>query len=398
MGSVLNAQQPLDTVIDINPDYKNLDMRDRGFVRMLVTTCLRRLGEIDTLIAKAQDKPDSRFQPVLRNILRLGMAQILYLNVPDHAAVDTSVRLTQSHGLGKFKGLVNGILRNLTRNVETWRSEIDPVRVNIPDWLYDRWLEDYDGATADKIAQASLQEAPLDLSVKDSGRLEQTVEMLSKKLSGEILWNGTLRLESGGQIPDLAGYDDGTWWVQDISASLPVHILGDVTGRDVIDLCAAPGGKTAQLAARGAFVQSLDRSARRLKRLMDNMDRLRLTDQITPISADAAVWQPEEAVDIVVLDAPCSATGTLRRNPDILHLKSERDVIKMAEVQRRLLVHAASMIKPGGTLLFCTCSLHKQEGEDQIDWFLSGDPRFRRVPVSPDDFGEKGGIECFFIV
>lgn len=413
MGSILNAQQPMDTVMEINPDFKNLDMRDRGFVRMLVTTTLRRLGEIDAIIKKTQDKPDQALQPVLKNILRLGVAQIMFLDVPDHAAVDTSVRLSESQGLAKFKGLVNGILRNVTRHYQEWSQDYDPARINIPDWLFEKWEEDYGHEEALNIAQASLREAPLDLSIKNPERADQIAETLN----GEKMWNGTVRIQSSGQIQDLAGYQDGTWWVQNISASLPVLFFGDVANREVIDLCAAPGGKTAQLASRGAYVQSLDRSARRLNRFMENMKRLRLDANVTPISADASVWHSKNQVDAVLLDAPCTATGTLRRNPDILHLKSELDVTKMMKVQHKLIRNAASMVKPGGMLIYCTCSLQKEEGEDQIDWFLNSTSEFRRVPINPEEVGgqtyllnnqgdmrilphmmeEQGGMDGFFI-
>ena len=413
MGSILNARQPMDTVMDINPDFRQLDMRDRGFVRMLVTTTLRRLGEIDTIIKKTQDKPDQTLQPVLKNILRLGVAQIMFLDVPDHAAVDTSVRLAESQGLAKFKGLVNGILRNVTRHHHEWSQEYDPARINIPDWLFEKWEDDYGHETALNIAQASLCEAPLDLTVKNPDRIDQIAE----SLGGEKLWNGTVRINASGQIQDLAGYQDGTWWVQNISAALPVLFFGDVANREVIDLCAAPGGKTAQLAARGAYVHSLDRSARRLNRFMENMQRLRLDENVSPVSADASVWHPKNPVDGVLLDAPCTATGTLRRNPDILHLKSERDVRKMMNVQHTLIKNAASMVKPGGMLIYCTCSLQKEEGEDQIDWFLNSVSDFRRVPINPEEVSghdylindrgdirilpnmmeEQGGMDGFFI-
>lgn len=386
IGSVLNARQPFDTVLEINQDFKQLDIRDRAFVRMMVTTALRRLGEIDAFIKRASDKPDQNLQPMLKNILRLGIVQILYLNVPDHAAVDTSVRLAENQGLSKFKGLVNALLRNIARSHGDWEEEIDPSRSDMPEWLLKMLEEDYGAERADSIARASLREAPLDISVKSPEKADQ----IARDIGGVKLWNGSIRLESAGQVHQLEGYDDGSWWVQDVAASLPVQIMGDIAGRDVIDLCAAPGGKTAQLASAGAYVHSLDRSARRLERFMDNMRRLRLDKNVTPVSADASVWKPAEQADAVILDAPCSATGTIRRNPDIIHLKSQSDVLKMGEVQRNLLRNAADMVKPGGLLIYCTCSLQKREGEDQIDWFLSSDSRFQRVPVTADDlFGES---------
>ena len=397
LASILNAHQPLDTVLEINPDFKKLEGRDRAFVRMLVTTTLRRCGEIDALIQKAQDRPDHPLQPVLKNILRLGLAQILFLNVPDHAAVDTSVRLAENQGHAKFKGFVNAVLRNILRNQPDWSQTLEPEKVNIPLWLYDLWEVEYGPAQTLEMSKASLAEAPLDLTSKDPSKAKS----IAASVGGTILWNGTIRLDPGsGQIPELEGYRDGSWWVQDMSASLPVGLMGDLTGKDVIDLCAAPGGKTAQLASKGAYVKSLDRSARRLERFMDNMRRLRLESHVEPVTADASVWHPKEQADIVLLDAPCTATGTIRRNPD-MHLKTENDVRKMTGVQKTLLKNAAAMVKPGGTLIYCTCSLQKEEGEDQIDGFLSGDVPFRLVPYTADEvaghtelINEDGHIRC----
>ena len=238
---------------------------------------------------------------------------------------------------------------------------------------------------------------------------------LGAKLEGTVLPTGTIRRASGGQVSELPGYDEGAWWVQDAAAALPAKLFGDIAGKTVYDLCAAPGGKTAQLAATGAKVTSLDRSERRLRRLTANLERLNLwADTLT---ADAATWKPEELADAVLLDAPCSATGAIRRHPDIMRLKSQEDVTKLAGAQRRLLAHAVDLVKPGGTLIYCTCSLQPEEGEQRIDHLLASGAPMERSPVTPDELGglselinergevrtlpgqlaELGGIDGFFI-
>jgi len=253
------------------------------------------------------------------------------------------------------------------------------VRLDIPVWLLDRWIKTYGEADARRIAEASLAEAALDLAVKDDG------EAWAARLGGVLLPTGSVRLKAGGRIEDLEGYAEGAWWVQDAAAALPARLLGDVRDRTVADLCAAPGGKTAELAAAGARVTAVELSGARLTRLRSNLERLHLEAEL--VEADATTWRPEHAFDAVLLDAPCTATGTIRRHPDILRLKRPEDVAALAALQARLLDNAVGLLKPGGTLVYCTCSLEPEEGAEQISRLLAREPRLARSPIHAGECG-----------
>lgn len=386
LGQVLTRKIPLDQTLDTSAELAALSGRDRAFTRMLVATTLRRLGQVDDLISRASERATLPQPPALHHLLRMGVAQLVFMNVPDHAAVNTTVQLAETCGMARQKGFVNAILRRIIREGRDWFNVQDETRINIPDWLLQSWVADYGlGGTAE-IGAANLLEAPLDISVKDHSQTEYWAEALE----AVILPTGSLRREPGGNIQDLPGFQDGMWWVQDASAAIPARLFGDVNGRDVIDLCAAPGGKTAQLAAMGANVTALDRSAKRLQRLDENMRRLRLDGRVQAVAADAAVWTPRDRADLVLLDAPCSATGTIRRHPDVMVLKSQQDQDNLADLQRRMLDNTVNIVAPGGTLVYCTCSLQKDEGERQIDAFLKRHPVFTRKPITA---AELGGLE-----
>ena len=245
------------------------------------------------------------------------------------------------------------------------------------------WIEDYGLRVAAEIARANLIEAPLDISIKN----EADRNHWGSAFQASEIGCGTLRRPSGGRVSELEGFQDGQWWVQDASAALPARLFGDLKGRRVIDLCAAPGGKTMQLAAQGAHVVALDRSASRLSRLKDNLERMDLKDHVEVIVADAASWKPQNQADFILLDAPCSATGTVRRHPDVLPLKSERDIERLVQVQRSILENAFDMLAPGGVLIYCTCSLQKAEGEHQIQHFLSTHNNASKIAISPQEIG-----------
>lgn len=378
---VLGRRMPLDQALDENRDLPALPVRDRAFVRMLVATTLRRLGQIDALIRQATDRGEPPSPPTLHHILRLGIAQILFMNVPDHAAVDTAVRLAETTGLPRQKGFVNAVLRRITREGRDWLAKQDDARLNLPEWLLSVWVADYGLKTAAEMAQASLAEAPLDITLKDPAHTLHWSGMLE----ASALPTGSLRRAAGGNVQELPGYHDGMWWIQDAAAAIPAKLFGPLQGKTIADLCAAPGGKSAQLAAGGASVIALDRSARRIQRLEENIRRLRLDKSVTTEAADAAVWKPKVRIDAVLLDAPCSATGTIRRHPDVLHSKTPEDVERLTELQARLLENAASMLETGGILVYCTCSLQKAEGEAQIEFFLRHHPEMKRLPITAED-------------
>ncbi len=388
LAEVILRKTPLDQVLTRHKEFNFLEGRERNLARMIIATALRHKGQLDDLIMRMQAKPQEISPPSLKIVLYVGITQVLFMNVPDHAAVDTTVTLAEQSGFLNQKGFVNAILRRVIREGKDIVAKQDPVQTNIPDWLLQEWIADYGLTTTAEISKSSLTEASLDISVAKAEELEYW----SNELNAVVLPTGSLRLPSGGgAIPEFNGFDDGLWWVQDASAALPVHILGnDLSGKTIIDLCAAPGGKTAQLAARGGDVIALDRSAKRLETLKENIARLTLPNDVEVVVGDGSVWQPKEPVDIVLLDAPCSATGTIRRHPDILHLKGEKDVAQLRDIQSRLLENSVAMVKSGGTLIYCTCSLQKSEGEGQVETFLSTHPEFSRAPITAE---EVGGID-----
>jgi 16S rRNA (cytosine967-C5)-methyltransferase len=390
LGEVLSQRRPLDDALERNRTLASLEPRDRAFARLLIATCLRRLGEIDALIdARLASRLPTKAAQV-RDILRLGTAQLLFLGTPAHAAVSESVELATGVELAGFKGLINALLRRLATEGGAALASLDAPRLETPDWLWQSWSAAYGNAGARAIAAAHLKEPPLDLTAKDNAPL------WAEQLEAARLPNGSLRLASGGDVRELPGFAEGAWWVQDAAAALPARLLGDIRGKRVIDLCAAPGGKTAQLAAAGARVTAVERSASRLGRVRDNLARLGLVAEL--VAADAARWRPPERADAVLLDAPCTATGTIRRHPDIARLKSPADLARMAAAQAKLLASALEMVRPGGLLVYATCSLERAEGEAQIERLFDSGVPVERLPIRPEELaagpGEDGLDEC----
>jgi 16S rRNA (cytosine967-C5)-methyltransferase len=317
----------------------------------------------------------------------IGAAQILCLDVPDHAAVDLAVRLVQANrNASHFSGLVNAVLRRVAREGAERIATLDAPVLDTPPWLMRRWIATFGEETARAIAVAHSHEPALDLTVKADA------EIWAERLGGRVLPTGSVRTIGHGVVTALPGFDDGAWWVQDAGASLPARLLGDVAGLRVADLCAAPGGKTAQLVAAGAKVTAVDRAPARLKRLHDNLARLALDAEL--VCADVEKWSAEQQqkFDAVLLDAPCSSTGTIRRHPDVPWLKRPADVTALAALQRRLLDRAVALTAPGGTLVYCTCSLEPEEGIEIVEALLARDDSVRRRPIAA---AEVGGVPEF---
>lgn len=379
LAAVLGHHRPLDEAFHGHKALMRLDTRDRAFALNLAATILRRLGQLDALIDRCLSRPLPKDAKGVRDLLRLGICQLVFFETPPHAAVDTTVALARSRRRERYAALINAILRRVASDGRALAADQDAPRLNTPDWLWRAWAESYGDETCRRIAEAHLNEPPLDITLRDD-RAE-----LAEALQGQMLATGTLRLNHRGPITALPGFEAGQWWVQDAAAALPVKLLGAIRDRNVLDLCAAPGGKTAQLAAAGARVTALDRAPERLRQLERNLARLLL--RADTIAADAGKWRPSRLADAVIVDVPCSATGTIRRHPDVAWLKTAHDVANLVPTQSRLLKAAAEMVKPGGLLVYCSCSLQLAEGPEQVEAFLAQQPAFGRVPVTPDQVG-----------
>jgi 16S rRNA (cytosine967-C5)-methyltransferase len=416
LGDILDGKQPLDGCLEAAfAKNRELNQRDRAFLRQLVATSLRRLGNIDAILAKKLKKSLPKRAEAVRHILRLGIAQILFLKVADFAAVDTSVQMVAKHKqpqVRALKGLVNAVLRNVTREKDALCQQADKkITQNIPRWLKESWSAILNEDEIRDIARILVQEPPLDLTAREPGDAAR----LATELDAQLLPTGGIRMATGGDIRALAGFSEGRWWVQDAAAALAAGLLGDVKGQRIADLCAAPGGKALQLAAAGAEVAAVDRSAARLGRLQENLARTGLSADV--VTSDIRKFRPAEPFDGVLLDAPCSATGTLRRHPDVGWIKGKTEIAALVKLQAELLDHSFRLLRPGGRLVYCVCSLQPAEGPDQISAFLARTPGASLDPVLgnelpglaeaitgegyartlPSHWAAKGGMDGFFM-
>ena len=376
-------QQPLDQLLETNAEFRLLEGRDRSFAHALVASSLRHGGEIKAVLGKFLTKPLPRSSGMAVDILTIAAAQLLFMEVSPHAAIDLSVDLAkQDKKAQHFSGLINAVLRKVSTDGKAALKDLDGPRLNTPDWLWEQWVAAFGEDAARDIAVSHLNEAPLDISVK------YKPEHWAEQLNGELLPTGTIRLESGdSNLQELAGFSAGEWWVQDAASALPAKLLGDIKGKSVLDLCAAPGGKTAQFASAGAIVTAVDDSVTRMNRLRENLARLKL--QVTTLLADVLSLPTDTLYDNVLLDAPCSATGTIRRHPDLIYLKSPQQLAGLVSLQQKMLAHAARLVRPGGKLIYCTCSLSPLEGERQVFNFLRAHEDFMLSTIVPDDLAQQ---------
>jgi 16S rRNA (cytosine967-C5)-methyltransferase len=382
LSTILDRRRPLEDGLGepaLAGALDALEARDRGFALALVRTTLRRLGQIDALLAALIDEPLPARAGPANHILRLAAADLVFLETPPHAAVDCAVALAGADKSAQhFRGLVNAVLRRISERAAAVRAE-DPAPNLLPDWLRQGWVRAYGESQADEIIRAHAREPAIDLTLKpglDPGDWAQ-------RLSARALPTGSLRLGDHARLAELPGFSDGAWWVQDAAAALPARLLGDVRGQRVLDLCAAPGGKTAYLAARGARVVAVEKSEARAARLLENLARLRL--EIELVVADARDFTDREAFDAVLLDAPCTATGTIRRHPDIPWIKEADDVRALSLIQDELLEAALASVRTGGRLVYSVCSLEPEEGEQVIARFLAAQPAAVRTRIQPHE-------------
>ena len=375
LSGVLTRRRPLDADL---PQMKAMPPRDAAFARALASQTLRHLGALEATLRKFLARPLSPHKSgAAMEILLLGACELLVLKTPAHAAVDAANRLAAADGKAvHFKPLINAVLRKVANTA----LPEDTARLSTPDWLWSRWVAHYGEEIAQRIAQAHQSEAPLDITLRGG-------DVAQPQSTG--LFGLSRRVTQEGRVEDLPGFAEGTWWVQDAAATLPALLLGDVRDKDVIDLCAAPGGKTLQLAAAGARVTAVEKHAARLDRIAENLARTGLTAALA--QSDARDFAGQAA--LVLIDAPCTATGTIRRHPELPWIKGAADVTLMAALAYEILESGAAMVSPGGTLVFAVCSLEREEGEEQIAAFLAAHPDFARDPVTVEEvFGHGDWI------
>lgn len=399
LGATLRGKRPLDTALDHALSAPRLASRDAGFARAIANETMRRFGQLDALVRSFVPKapPPHRAGPTLE-ILLAGACELLFLDVPAHAAVDGANRLAAADPKAvHFKPLINAALRRIAGEGKSVVEAQDAPRLNMPDWLWTRWCDGFGEATARAIAQVHAQTPPLDLNSPQASRCS-VAGTEWKELPG-----GVKRIEHAGSVESLPGFAQGAFWVQDFAASLPVHLFGDVRGCRVIDLCAAPGGKTAQLCSLGAEVTAVERDRDRLARLAENIERLNFKAPL--VCVDVRDFKPDSVAQYVLLDAPCSATGTIRRHPELPWIKTAIDVAVCTDGARELLDAAAAMVAPGGLLVFAVCSLEPEEGPEQVSHFLREHPEFRRREIAPSelfglaqciDQGDLRTLPCHF--
>lgn len=382
LAAVVDRKISLDGMLDLthgNPAYKALSDADRALARAILTTALRHLPRLEAAIDSLIETPLPEGAKALHHVLIVAAAQILHLDVPSHAVVDLAVEQANRDPRNRrFAKLVNAVLRRLVRekdDVLAATASVSPV----PDWFRQRLVKAYGEVEADRIAEAQLTPPAIDLTVKNDPA------GWAERLGGKVLPTGSVRLgQFEGSVTGLEGFGDGAWWVQDVAASIPAKLFGDIAGKRIADLCAAPGGKTAQLIAAGAHVRAVEQSSNRLERLKENLGRLGMQAEL--VGGDLFAYTPDEKLDGVLLDAPCSSTGTTRRHPDVLWTKGVQDIEKLATLQERMLRHAATLVKSGGIIVFSNCSLDPLEGEDLVTRVLSDTPSLARLPIKKTDW------------
>ena len=386
IGEALTLARPLDERLAavLGPRVGGLDARDHALARSIATVALRRLGTIRKALARRMEKGMPKRGGGFEWTLIVAVAQILFLDTPDHAAVDLAVKAARADpASAPFAALANAVLRAIASERDAILASSDPLDDDTPVWLAQRWRAAYGASVARTIAAAHRSEPTLDISVKGDS------SAWAARLGGVALPTGSVRLDTHEAVTELQGYAEGEWWVQDAAAALPARLMRPRPGMRIVDLCAAPGGKAAELAAAGAHVTTVDRSAERLKLLAANFERLRLASEI--VVADALAFDAPP-FDAVLLDAPCTATGTIRRHPDVAWIKRQGDLPRLVRLQAQLIDKAVALARPGGSIVYCVCSLEPEEGEAQITAVLRRNPDVRRLPIAAAEIG--GLAEC----
>jgi 16S rRNA (cytosine967-C5)-methyltransferase len=376
LKSCIDDNKELDAVLNNNPKYAKLQSNDKGFVMLLVNECFRHIGQLDVIIDEFLSHPD-RIPADVRYTLRVAAAEHFFTKSPVYAVVNNAVNAVVFFKQVKLKGLTNAVVRKITKLDNSALDKV-PAEKNFPTWLIEAWTKQYGEEKSKEIAENSLRRYPLYVSVKSDA------EKWEKELNAKQVMPNLLRCEDGMNVPNASGFGDGEWWVQGFEASLPARILGDLKGKKVLDCCAAPGGKTAQLASAGAKVIALEKSPLRIKRLRENIRRLNLDAKA--VEADAILYNAEKNFDAILIDAPCSSTGTIRKNPDVLYNKTYEQIHDLRRTQKGILENVSKLVKVGGHIVYATCSLQKEEGEYQINDFLRLNDEFKLSKIRGKDF------------
>ncbi len=388
-----------------NGPLASLPPQGKARAQSLASDTLRHLGRIDTVLDQFLQKEPPLYA---RNVLRLATCELLVDGIAPHAAVDAAVRLVKNnHQTQHLSGLANAVARRVAEHGPEMWPDLDPTP--LPPALAKPFAKTYGRKAVAGFEAAHEAGAPLDITLHPS----VDVEALREALEAELLPTGSLRLKDWGQVSAMPGFDEGAWWVQDAAAAIPAKLLGDLTGKVVLDLCAAPGGKTMQLAAAGGDVTALDLSPHRMERVRANLARVELKAKV--VVSDALEYTPSKKFDAILLDAPCSATGTIRRHPDLPYAKKEMALNTLLNLQKDMLAEASKWLKPGGEIVYCTCSLFPEEGEEQVEAFLATHAQFEQIKAEtegleaawhdahgglrlrPDYWAERGGMDGFYI-
>jgi len=399
------GKTPLNEVIEnfYNTKVAKEIKNKRSETKFILSALCRKLFEIDNIIDQLTDKNISPRNIMVRNCIRIALIELIDLDRPAYAVINSWVEIAKNKKrLMHFSKLINAILRKFLKN--NTKSNLI-IAKKIPGWLWNSWSNTYGKIEASKIIEASLTEPPLDISYVDQ---ENNFLQLQNTLPGSF------RLKNPGKINEIEGFKEGRWWVQDVGATIPVNILGDINNKEVLDLCSAPGGKTMQMLAKGANVTCIEISKKRIDTMQENFHRTQLKPEI--ICADILKWTSDKKYDFILLDAPCSATGTIRKNPDLIHIKEQHDLKKNIQLQKLLLQRAINFLSSTGVLVYCVCSLEIEEGENQIDAFLAENEAISLIPIDEKEFPEykhfinprgylrtlphlqvDGGIDGFFI-
>ena len=399
------GKTPLNEVIEnfYNTKVAKEIKNKRSETKFILSALCRKLFEIDNIIDQLTDKNISPRNIMVRNCIRIALIELIDLDRPAYAVINSWVEIAKNKKrLMHFSKLINAVLRKFLK--DNTKSNLI-VEKKVPGWLWNSWSNTYGKIEASKIIEASLTEPPLDISYVDQ---ENNFLQLQKTLPGSF------RLKNPGKINEIEGFKEGRWWVQDLGATIPVNILGDINNKEVLDLCSAPGGKTMQLLAKGANVTSIEISKKRIGTMQENFQRTQLKPKI--ICADILKWTSDKKYDFILLDAPCSATGTIRKNPDLIHIKEQHDLKQNIQLQKLLLQRVISFLSSAGVLVYCVCSLEIEEGEDQIEAFLAENSAISLMPIDDKEFPEykhfinprgylrtlphlqvDGGIDGFFI-